>query len=58
MMRNANKVLLAASRSKFARKAVVRVAPMKRVDVLFTNDPMPPRLEELAQQAGVELIGW
>ncbi|WP_308776729.1 DeoR/GlpR family DNA-binding transcription regulator [uncultured Bilophila sp.] len=56
MMRNANKVLLAASRSKFGRKAVVRVAPLKSVDVLFTNNPVPPRLEEVSQAAGVELI--
>ena len=56
MMRNANKVLLAASRSKFGRQAVVRVTPLKSVDVLFTNSPVPPRLEEVAQAAGVELI--
>lgn len=41
MMRNANKVLLAASRSKIGRQAVVRVAPLKTVDVLFTNSPRP-----------------
>ena len=52
----ANKVLLAASRSKFGRQAVVRVTPLKSVDVLFTNSPVPPRLEEVAQAAGVELI--
>ena len=56
MMRNANKVLLAASRSKIGRQAVVRVAPLKTVDVLFTNSPVPSRLEEVAQAAGVELI--
>ena len=56
MMRNANKVLLAASRSKIGRQAVVRVAPPKTVDVLFTNSPVPSRLEAVAQSAGVEVI--
>ena len=40
MMRNANKVLLAASRSKIGQ-AVVRSGPLKTVDVLFTNSPVP-----------------
>ncbi len=56
MMRNANKVLMAASRSKFGRKAVVKVAPLKTVDVLFMSSPIPERLETMAKSAGVECI--
>ena len=56
MMRNANKVLLAVSRAKFGRQAVVRVAPLKETDVLFTGDPVPPRLAELATGEGIEVI--
>lgn len=56
MMHNANKVVLAVSRSKFGRHAVVRVAPLKKVDVLITHTPVDERLETLARAAGVELI--
>lgn len=56
MMHNANKVLLAASRAKFARPAVVRVAPLKMVDTLFTSAPIPERLEQLATESGVEIV--
>ena len=57
MMRNANKVLLAASRSKIGRQAVVRVAPLKTVDELRSpTAPSPSRLEEVAQAAGAESI--
>lgn len=56
MMRNANKVLLAVSRSKFGRPAVVRVAPLKDVDVLFSGEPVSPRLAELSREAGIEVI--
>lgn len=56
MMRNAQKVLVAASRNKFGRHAVVRVAPLKKVDVLFTGDPAPDRLRTLAANAGVHLM--
>lgn len=56
MMHNANKVVLAVSRSKFGRHAVVRVAPLKKVDVLITHTPVDERLETLTRSAGVELI--
>ncbi len=56
MMRNSNKVLLAASRSKIGRQAVVRVAPMSAVNVFFTNAPVPDHLEEVVKVAGVEMI--
>ncbi len=56
MMKHANKVLLAASHSKIGRQAVVRVAPLSAVDVLFTNPPLPECLERAVQSAGVQTV--
>ncbi len=56
MMRNAHKVLLAASQSKFGRKAVVKYAPLKSVDVLFCGAPVPAWLESQARSDRVECI--
>lgn len=53
MMRNSHKVLLALSPGKFGRNAVIRFAPLKNVDRLFTCDPVPERLLELARNAKV-----
>ncbi len=55
MMRNAQRTLVAASSKKFGRHAVVRVAPLKNVDVLFTGKA-PSQLHTLTGNAGVTLI--
>lgn len=56
MMERSGKVFLAASASKFGRQAVVRVAPLSRVDTLFTSKPAPPRLEELCRAVDVRCV--
>jgi len=56
MMRNSEKVLVAASGNKFGRHAVIRMAPLKSVDLLFIGAPAPPQLKILAADAKVELI--
>lgn len=56
MRQNSHKALLAVTGSKFGRQAVVRFEPMKSMDTLFTNAPAAPRLTEVTQAAGVELI--
>ncbi len=55
MMRNSSKVLLAVSPDKFGRRAVIRYAPLKNIDVLFFCSPLPERLLELAKEAGVSI---
>ena len=56
MMRNAQKMIVAASNAKFGRHAVVRVAPLEKVDVFFTGAPADPRLRQLTEDAGVTLM--
>ena len=56
MMRHSGKVLLAVSPDKFGRHAVIRFAPMKSVDMLFTCEPIPARLSELAETSGVNIV--
>ena len=56
MMKNSKKILLALSPDKFDRNAVIRMAPLKSIDALFTCPPVPRRLEELCREADVELI--
>ncbi|MBP3730822.1 MAG: DeoR/GlpR transcriptional regulator [Mailhella sp.] len=56
MMKNSKKTILAASRGKFGRHAVIRFAPMENIDVLVTCTPVPERLVELTHERNVELI--
>ena len=56
MMRNSQKTILAVSAKKFGRHAVVRVAPLKKIDYLVTGTPVPSRLKVLTANAGVHLV--
>ena len=55
MIENAEKVVLLADRSKFTNSAFIHVAPLDRIDVLITDDPIgQAEREELEQH--VQLI--
>ncbi len=47
-----DKVFLAADASKFDRKVPARIASLTDVDMIFTDQPLPPRCAELCTAAG------
>ncbi|MEO7056798.1 MAG: DeoR family transcriptional regulator, partial [Caldimonas sp.] len=49
-------VWLAADHSKFMRPAMVELARLHDIDVLFTDQPPPPPFPELLAEAGVRCI--
>ncbi len=49
-------VWLAADHSKFNRPAMVELARLDDIDVLFTDLPPPPPFDELLAQGNVECV--
>ena len=49
-------VWLAADHSKFNRPAMVELARLDEVDVLFTDEPPPPPFDALLTQGDVECV--
>jgi len=49
-------VWLVADHDKFGRKALVRMAELTQIDVLFTDAPPPPAFRRVLQQAKVRLV--
>ena len=54
IMSQAREVWLAADHSKFHRPAMVELAPLARIDRLFTDAPPPAPFTALLQEAGVQ----
>ena len=55
MMERAAKTVLAADRSKFGRRAVVRVGGLEEIDVLLTDRAPPEAFAKALATAGVEV---
>ena len=53
---NARSVYLAADATKFGRNAMVRVARLSQVDVLFTDEPPPAGIRRLLDDAGSRVV--
>ena len=53
---HSREVWLAADHSKFNRPAMVRLAPLDAIDMLFTDAPLPEAFPPLLAQAGVECV--
>jgi DeoR family glycerol-3-phosphate regulon repressor len=53
IIEQSREVWLAADRSKFERRAMVEVAPVSRVDRLFTDQPVPAGIADVLREAGV-----
>jgi DeoR family glycerol-3-phosphate regulon repressor len=49
-------VWLVADQDKFGRKALVRMAELAQIDVLFTDAPPPVAFKKVLQQAKVRLV--
>jgi DeoR family glycerol-3-phosphate regulon repressor len=56
IIEQSREVWLAADHTKFERHAMVQLAHLSQVDVLFTDAPPPPGLRAILQDAGVELV--
>lgn len=56
IIEQSREVWLAADRSKFNRPAMVELARLEDVDVLFTDEPPPPPFETLLTQGDVECV--
>jgi DeoR family glycerol-3-phosphate regulon repressor len=56
MMHRAKRVIIAADRTKFGRRAAVRVAALSEIDELVTDAPPPEPFPAQLAAAGVELI--
>jgi len=55
IMNHAREVWLAADHSKFNRPAMVELAPLTRLDRLFTDAPPPEPFPALLEESGVQL---
>ncbi len=56
IMANARTVFLATDHTKFGRNAMVRLGRLSQVDALFTDEPLPTRIEPLLREADVRLF--
>jgi DeoR family glycerol-3-phosphate regulon repressor len=56
IIEQSREVWLAADRSKFNRPAMVELARLDEVDVLFTDEPPPPPFDALLAQGDVECV--
>jgi DeoR family transcriptional regulator, glycerol-3-phosphate regulon repressor len=56
IIEQSRQVWLAADHSKFNRPAMVEVAPLSAVDMLFTDAPLPPPFGALCAEAGVDAV--
>ena len=56
IIEQSREVWLVADRDKFGRKALVCMADLAQVDVLFTDAPPPAAFKRVLQQAKVRLV--
>jgi DeoR family transcriptional regulator, glycerol-3-phosphate regulon repressor len=56
IIEQSRQVWLAADHSKFNRPAMVEVAPLSAVDMLFTDAPLPSPFGALCAEAGVDAV--
>ena len=56
IIEQSREVWVAADHSKFNRPAMVELARLDEIDVLFTNSPPPPPFDELMAQGNVQCV--
>ncbi|WP_280868802.1 DeoR/GlpR family DNA-binding transcription regulator [Herbaspirillum sp. LeCh32-8] len=56
IIEQSRQVWLVADSSKFGRQALVKMAHLSQVDVLFTDAPPPPELAKLLAETDVEVV--
>ncbi len=56
LIRAGRRVVLLADASKFGTRAPTKVGPLDLIDVLITDDAVPPAIADEVRSAGVELL--
>jgi DeoR/GlpR family transcriptional regulator of sugar metabolism len=56
MIEVSRRVIVVADNSKFGRQAMAHLTPLENVDVIVTDQGLPPRFEKLLEKCGVELV--
>lgn len=56
IIEQSRQVWLVADSSKFGRQALVKMAHLSQIDVLFTDAAPPPELAKLLQETEVEVV--
>jgi DeoR family fructose operon transcriptional repressor len=56
MIEVSRRVIVVADNSKFGRQAMAHLTPLENVDVIVTDQELPPRFEKLLEKCGVELV--
>jgi DeoR family transcriptional regulator, glycerol-3-phosphate regulon repressor len=56
IIEHSRRIWLAADHSKFNREAMVRLAHLDQVDVLFTDQPVPASFVPILREANVEVV--
>jgi len=56
IIEQSREVWLVADQHKFGRKALVRLADLAQVDMLFTDAPPPPRFARVLRDAAVKVV--
>ena len=56
IIEQSRQVWLVADASKFGRQALVKMAHLSQIDVLFTDAPPPPELAKLLAETDVEVV--
>jgi len=56
IIEQSRQVWLVADRGKFGRPALVRMAHLTQIDVLFTDAPPPPEMAAMLSEAAVEVV--
>jgi DeoR family fructose operon transcriptional repressor len=56
MIEVSRRVIIVADNSKFGRQAMAHLTPLENVDVIVTDQELPPRFEKLLEKCGVELV--
>ncbi len=56
MIEVSRRVMVVADYSKFGRQTMAHLTPLEAVDVIVTDQELPPRFEKLLEKCGVELV--
>jgi DeoR family transcriptional regulator, fructose operon transcriptional repressor len=56
MIEVSRRVIVVADHFKFGRQAMAHLTPLESVDVIVTDQELPPRFEKLLEKCGVELV--
>lgn len=56
MIEVSRRVIVVADHSKFGRQAMAHLTSLETVDVIVTDQDVPPRFEKLLEKCGVELV--